>query len=231
MTIAILEAGVRESDLTVQFEVDRIVVQLRRQGLSEPITVVAGTLYAEIVPDLSKVTWHAEKVLIKLRKKTEGEWYELWSKEKKTAATAVTKPAATAVTKPAATAAKPAGATTETAEDAPVPTPAPAEQPSRPQGSQKKDWDSIEKEIAAEEEQEKPQGDDAMNKLFQQLYANADPDTRRAMIKSYQTSGGTVLSTNWNEVEKTDYEKERTAPDGVEWKNWEGDKLPMKKDD
>ena len=110
MTIAILEAGVRESDLTVQFEVDRIVVQLRRQGLSEPITVVAGTLYAEIVPELSKVTWHAEKVLIKLRKKTEGEWYELWSKEKKTAATAVTKPAATA--------AKPAEATMETAEDA-----------------------------------------------------------------------------------------------------------------
>ena len=28
----------------------------------------------------------------------------------------------------------------------------------------------------------------------------ADEDTRRAMVKSYQTSGGTVLSTNWDEV-------------------------------
>ena len=44
-------------------------------------------------------------------------------------------------------------------------------------------------------------------------------------------SGGTCLSTNWNEVEKTDYESERQAPKGMEWKNYEGDKLPMKDDD
>ena len=51
------------------------------------------------------------------------------------------------------------------------------------------------------------------------------------MIKSYQTSGGTVLSTNWDEVAKKDYEKERTAPKGMEWKTWEGKKLEMKEDD
>jgi hypothetical protein len=32
--------------------------------------------------------------------------------------------------------------------------------------------------------------------------ARAHQDSRRAMIKSYQTSGGTVLSTNWKEVAK-----------------------------
>ena len=33
-------------------------------------------------------------------------------------------------------------------------------------------------------------------------------------------SGGTVLSTNWSEVKEKDYEKERSAPDGQEWKKW-----------
>ena len=50
--------------------------------------------------------------------------------------------------------------------------------------------------------------------------ALADEETRRAMNKSFQTSGGTVLSTNWGEVKEKDYEKDRTAPDGQEWKKW-----------
>ena len=64
----------------------------------------------------------------------------------------------------------------------------------------------------------------------QDIYAKATPETRRAMNKSFQTSGGTVLSTNWEEVKEKEYEKERQAPKGVEWKDWEGKKLPMKED-
>ncbi|KAI5288425.1 hypothetical protein KEM52_001163 [Ascosphaera acerosa] len=45
-------------------------------------------------------------------------------------------------------------------------------------------------------------GGDPVDRFFKKLYANADPDTRRAMMKSYIESEGTALSTNWAEVGK-----------------------------
>jgi hypothetical protein len=92
--------------------------------------------------------------------------------------------------------------------------------PSYPTSSKnKKNWDNIDKEITKEESKDKPEGDSALNALFKQIYERADENTRRAMIKSYQTSGGTVLSTNWDEVAAKDYEgKDRPdAPDGQMW--------------
>ena len=51
-----------------------------------------------------------------------------------------------------------------------------------------------------------------------------------AMKKSFQTSGGTVLSTNWKEVANKNYEEERQAPKGMEWRSWEGQKLKQVED-
>eukprot|EP00928_Gymnodinium_smaydae_P089709 TRINITY_DN73622_c0_g1_i1.p1 TRINITY_DN73622_c0_g1~~TRINITY_DN73622_c0_g1_i1.p1 ORF type:complete len:400 (+),score=126.10 TRINITY_DN73622_c0_g1_i1:77-1276(+) len=98
-----------------------------------------------------------------------------------------------------------------------------AEQPSYPTSSKtKRDWGQVDRDIEAELKDEKPEGDAALNKLFKEIYERADDETRRAMNKSFQTSGGTVLSTNWGEVAKADYEgKDRpTAPDGQEWRDW-----------
>lgn len=40
------------------------------------------------------------------------------------------------------------------------------------------------------------------------------------MIKSYQESNGTALSTNWEDVKKGPVETQ--PPDGLEAKKWEG---------
>ena len=61
-------------------------------------------------------------------------------------------------------------------------------------------------------------GGDEANFFFKKLYASADPDTKRAMMKSYTESNGTVLSTNWDEVGKA--KVETSPPDGMEAKSW-----------
>eukprot|EP00898_Chlorokybus_atmophyticus_P004895 jgi/Chlat1/5406/Chrsp35S05309 len=81
------------------------------------------------------------------------------------------------------------------------------------------DWDQLEAEVKREEKDEKLEGDAALNKLFQDIYRNADEDTRRAMNKSFSESGGTVLSTNWKEVGTGKVEVQ--PPAGLEPKKYE----------
>eukprot|EP01007_Sphenomonas_quadrangularis_P003523 NODE_712_length_1235_cov_154.672850_g569_i0.p1 GENE.NODE_712_length_1235_cov_154.672850_g569_i0~~NODE_712_length_1235_cov_154.672850_g569_i0.p1 ORF type:complete len:345 (-),score=25.35 NODE_712_length_1235_cov_154.672850_g569_i0:141-1175(-) len=79
-----------------------------------------------------------------------------------------------------------------------------------PVASVRTNWDSL----AVEEE--KPEGDAALNKLFQDIFSRGDEDTRRAMVKSFVESGGTVLSTNWNEVGSKHVDGQ--PPKGMEFK-------------
>jgi hypothetical protein len=54
---------------------------------------------------------------------------------------------------------------------------------------------------------------DAVDGFFKKLYAGADDDTRRAMMKSYVESNGTALSTNWSEVGKGKVEPVKSKDD------------------
>jgi len=84
-------------------------------------------------------------------------------------------------------------------------------------GKKKVDWDALAKEA----QDEKLEGDAALHKVFQDIFSNGDEDQRRAMMKSFQESGGTVLSTNWKEVGKSPVKG--SAPPGQEMKKWDDD--------
>jgi len=88
--------------------------------------------------------------------------------------------------------------TADAAEDSSISRPTPPTSAPTSSRSGPKNWDKIAAEAEADEP--KPEGDAALDALFKQIFANGTDDQRRAMIKSYTESGGTVLSTNWDEV-------------------------------
>lgn len=54
--------------------------------------------------------------------------------------------------------------------------------------------------------------------FFKKIYANAGEDARRAMMKSFVESGGTVLSTDWSDVGSKQVEP--SPPEGMETKKF-----------
>ncbi|KAL7053002.1 hypothetical protein AAHC03_025824 [Spirometra sp. Aus1] len=74
------------------------------------------------------------------------------------------------------------------------------------------DWDKLAKEADEIEE------GDPLNNLFAKIFKDANDDTKKAMIKSFTESGGTVLSTNWDEVGKGKVEVK--PPDGMEYRKY-----------
>ncbi|KAG1367743.1 protein SGT1 [Cocos nucifera] len=94
-----------------------------------------------------------------------------------------------------------------------------SQRPSYPSSKSKVDWDQLEAQVKKEEKEEKLDGDAALNKMFRDIYLDADEDMRRAMTKSFVESNGTVLSTNWKEVGSK--KVEGSPPDGMDLKKWE----------
>uniref|UniRef100_A0A1I8A1Q8 SGS domain-containing protein n=1 Tax=Steinernema glaseri TaxID=37863 RepID=A0A1I8A1Q8_9BILA len=78
----------------------------------------------------------------------------------------------------------------------------------------KVDWDKVCKEVDEEE-----QAEGGVDQMFKKIYAQASDDMKKAMVKSFTESGGTVLSTNWSDIKekKTDIK----PPDGMEHRKYE----------
>jgi suppressor of G2 allele of SKP1 len=190
---------VSAADVRVSYEPAALSAEVSLRGGAGAEYQLHLELFAQIDVTACAHTVDASRVEIKLKKAVAAKWDTLEGTGEGGLA---------AYQPPAHGAAEPAAAAGSSR---------PAYPTSRPK---KTDWDKVESEVTKEEESAKLDGDEALQKLFRDIYARSDEDTRRAMNKSFQTSGGTVLSTNWGEVGTKDYEKERTAPDGQEWKKW-----------
>jgi suppressor of G2 allele of SKP1 len=159
-------------------------------------------LYARIDPSASKVSVMSTKIEITLQKQVAG---QKWNALEASTST----PTTTLADRPAAA--------------APSTSSGPAYPTSSRHGA--KDWDKVASSLTAKKSKDKKKkstdeegngegdvsdaesadselGGDAVDGFFKKLYAGADPDTRRAMMKSYVESQGTSLSTNWQEVAK-----------------------------
>jgi suppressor of G2 allele of SKP1 len=205
---------------------DRTTVEINDLSISITFPTIAGStfeysldpLFAQISPSESTYTITPSKVELGLKKATPGiKWSKLEGTEAPQTSTNATAGASSDPIKQAVLAAE---------------TKAPAYPTSSKAGP--KDWDAVARDLSRkpkvktsdddegeqewEEDDLEAEGDPASG-FFKKLFKNADDDTKKAMMKSYQESGGTVLSTNWSEVSKK--KVEISPPDGMEAKNWD----------
>lgn len=74
------------------------------------------------------------------------------------------------------------------------------------------EWDRLVADMSAEDVDD--ESEDAAG-FFRKLYATGDDDFRRAMVKSFVESGGTALSTSWDDVASSDGPGQWTQGGGV----------------
>jgi len=196
VVVSVLARNVPKEKVSVDFSESEVDVSIKLDNGAE--YSYSFSLFHKVVPSQCKFSVGTAKVELKLKKHTPGKWDTLeGTGEANVTATSLNNVEPVSEVDDAL---KPAS--------------------KKVYSGSSKDWDKVETTLKKEEEDEKPEGEEALNKLFRDIYGRSDEETRRAMNKSFQTSGGTVLSTNWGEVKEKDYEKDRTAPDGQEWKKW-----------
>ncbi|CAI6298888.1 unnamed protein product [Periconia digitata] len=194
--ITLLAKGVNPDKIDFEIEKDSLSVSFPIGDTGSSFLFTLDPLFAEVDCDSSRLSGKATKVEIALKKATPGiKWHKLEGDQgvKPITGNTTTLPSHVLQNKPESG-------------------------PAYPTSSKKgaKNWDKLADENLNED------GDDAegdeTSRFFKTLYKGAGADQQRAMMKSYQESGGTVLSTDWGSVGNKFIKPE--PPQGMEAKNY-----------
>jgi len=225
--ITLYAKGVKKESAEVELEEDNISVSFPHPSdNSSTFTFTLDPLFALIDPSKSKYAVMSTKIELTLTKSVAGQkWANIEGStplKKDTPAPSSNDPTKQAILTALHSTSTPSSHSTPSQ---PTVGPQPTA-PSYPTSSATapKNWDKLAADLTAKKPKSKPKSKsaqdddsepeddasdtyesdtgDAVDGFFKKLYKGADDDTRRAMMKSFQESNGTALSTNWAEVGK-----------------------------
>ncbi|KAK8866163.1 hypothetical protein IAR55_001314 [Kwoniella newhampshirensis] len=200
-----------KDEVKVDFQSNAVIITLPPlDGSDEAKRIALEPLWASIVPERSTIRVLSTKIELKLAKTSPLNWPTLLSDPSKptpSSSSTMTPPVSNAMTtSPPAEPEASSSTTRPSSESTPTdPEPATRKTVNSLSSSSKKNWDKvIDDELDEGDPSKDPNagGDAALQKFFSQIYAGADDDTKRAMIKSFTESGGTTLSTDWSNIGK-----------------------------
>lgn len=191
VTINILAKGIPKETATIEIEKDTVSISFPISGSTSTYNHMLDPLYAPIDPTQSKYRITPNKAEITLRKEAAGvKWHALEGLADVKAANEDDKDEDNLKIPMHIITGESNARDSLSYRDA-----APVYPTSSKSGA--KNWDKLAlEEIDDKDEME---GDDT-SFFFRKLFKDASADQQRAMMKSYQESGGTVLSTDWSNV-------------------------------
>ncbi|ORC88917.1 putative phosphatase-like protein [Trypanosoma theileri] len=183
----------QEDDVRVQATDRSLTVTILLDPSGREYQYNVDHFYAPVTPDAAVINVRPMKIEISLKKASEMQWPAL-----EALGNEAPKLAAPSLTDSSSNAAAVATNSSVPSKELKYP------------NSRGKDWSAVK----IDDDDVKPEGEQALNALFQQIYGNGTDEQRRAMMKSFVESNGTVLSTNWDDVGKREVKME--PPTGME---------------